>query len=466
MMISIASYNRSHHSCKLQKFFGIYFKACGTSAKGLDTLHALGITVSQKTIYGIIDGISKSAHRALRIDILTYPFGGLHDNLNTQQRVYEQRLSNQSHFDSGTAATIFVIKDPAAIPPSNRDYHAQYQIGSQNPIQILDILKLEYLAAPRLETQAVYQILSVLMHAAPFDFDTYEHHEHIIFKRPPSVFQLPIGPHTATIQYLLDTIHVDESSYEGNEACLIEFFRQLGKDALGERIKLGTEQLIVWLGDQLTTSRIRGIKRLHSQDLNAHERYEYLLEHAGWFHTQITEGHSLHSQYYGTSAGVGLKHDFDLLKRKGLGSPTTKGNFHQNLNGTLKEISAARFRDLWCVVGEVECLSELRDKTPDQLKEIAEKIYATRASTEAVHKQRMHPRQKQDDVLTQAIQFNRDILNFLDFDDAMKTGDVGRMRDMLPRLLFRFVGGGNSNYVTECLEIMQGLEREWPEDLK
>jgi hypothetical protein len=36
----------------------------------------------------------------------------------------------------------------------------------------------------------------------------------------------------------------------------------------------------------------------------------------------------------------------------------------------------------------------------------------------------------------------------------------------LPRLLFRFIGGGNSNYAKEILELLQGLEKEWPEDLK
>ena len=33
---------------------------------------------------------------------------------------------------------------------------------------------------------------------------------------------------------------------------------------------------------------------------------------------------------------------------------------------------------------------------------------------------------------------------------------------MLPTLLFRFTGGGNSKYATEVLELLQGLHREWP----
>lgn len=43
--------------------------------------------------------------------------------------------------------------------------------------------------------------------------------------------------------------------------------------------------------------------------------------------------------------------------------------------------------------------------------------------------------------------------------DELKTQATMFMRDML---LVRFVGGRNSHYATECLELLQGLHREWP----
>ena len=58
------------------------------------------------------------------------------------------------------------------------------------------------------------------------------------------------------------------------------------------------------------------------------------------------------------------------------------------------------------------------------------------------------------------------MLNYLELDDAMKVSDVGRMQDILPRLLFRFAGGKNKNYTIEVLELLQGLQCEWPDDLK
>ena len=64
---------------------------------------------------------------------------------------------------------------------------------------------------------------------------------------------------------------------------------------------------------------------------------EHLREVFGWFHAQI-------------AFGFGLVHAFDLLNHKGLHSPTVQGIFHHNLNEGLLHISAARFRDLWCLI--------------------------------------------------------------------------------------------------------------------
>ena len=59
-----------------------------------------------------------------------------------------------------------------------------------------------------------------------------------------------------------------------------------------------------------------------------------------------------------------------------------------------------------------------------------------------------------------------DLLDYIHLDDAIGSGDVGSIQDMIPRLLFRFAGRKNKNYAIEMLELLQGLQREWPDDLK
>lgn len=121
----------------------------------------------------------------------------------------------------------------------------------------------------------------------------------------------------------------------------------------------------------------------------------------------MTVGHSFHQQYYGTATGTGLKRNFNLLKQQGLSAPATQGNFYQTLTEALLYIAEACFHDLWCVVGEVDSLAQLRELSPERLSEIVNIIVDKYASTDGLNKQR----EWQDNVLIQAVQENRDILD-------------------------------------------------------
>lgn len=61
--------------------------------------------------------------------------------------------------------------------------------------------------------------------------------------------------------------------------------------------------------------------------------------------------------------------------------------------------------------------------------------------------------------------FLRDVIPFILLRAAVRTGDVGIMEDMIPLMLYRFIGGRNSNYAGEMLELLQGLHREWPPEV-
>ena len=129
----MSTFSRSHANSKLPKLLTIYFKSCGLAAKAFDTLHALGVTMSQKWAYDGIERLSRRVRNSLLEEIATYPWFGTHDNINIPFRVYEQRLTNQSHFDCGTAATIFIIKDPTAVRPDNHAFQRQQAIGADAP---------------------------------------------------------------------------------------------------------------------------------------------------------------------------------------------------------------------------------------------------------------------------------------------------------------------------------------------
>ena len=345
MMISMSSLSWSHHRNKIPKLLTIYFKSCGLAMKAFDTLHALGIAMSQKWAYDAIDQLSKKVHEDMLADINNFCWFGTHDNINLPSKVYKQRLNNQTHFDSGTAATIVIIKDPAAayMRPDYSTFQRQCAIGAKNPICCKDILKLERDATPRLRERAIFRVLSFLLDSTSFDFQTYSHRNDECLKAPCPCHQLPVGPEYKTTQYMLNTVHIEEASYEGNDHVLEEWWRQLGFRSEEKLQELGTKWVLVWVGDQLTVARLRGLQKFHCMDLNLFDRLSFMKTVFGWFHTQIALESSLHSQYYGSHGSFGLQHAFDLLKRKGLHAPSVQGDFHYHFQDGLNHIAEAHF---------------------------------------------------------------------------------------------------------------------------
>ena len=129
-------------------------------------------------------------------------------------------------------------------------------------------------------------------------------------------------------------------------------------------------------------------------------------------------------------------------------------------------MATAHFRDLWVVVGKVTNIKKLRKMRPSRPKSIAATILDNNASREALFKHRKVPADEEDKTFVNGITFCREVLDYIELDEAMRAGDVGRMQDLLPRLLFCFAGGGSSHYAIKILELLQGLHKEWTPGVK
>jgi hypothetical protein len=466
-MISMSLFNRSPHLSKIHKLLTTYLKASNIPAKVYDTLHHFGLALGQKWAYNSVNILAHQAREAMLREVKNQQvmFGG-HDNLNIAFKVQEQRLNNKSHFDSGTAATLYISKNPDIVLPNALAYRLQRHEGRTNPITYADILRLEIAAKPRIKKLALWHILTVLFDAPAFNFSTYDHRKHPAFARPTPWRQVSSDPRHKTVQYMLRTIHEEEASYSGTDRVLHIYEPEVDVNTPEERQHLGLNRLLVWVGDQLTVSRIRGLQQNRAGEANSYERLEHLLSIPGWFHTQMNLAVNTRQQHYGTKTTYGLAHAFEVLNRKGLHSPATQGIFHHTLEEAMYHVAIARLRDIWRLVGKSENLSELRSKSPEEIVALAENIYTNYASMGAVVALEDTTDNQRDDLLRNSVMFNRDILDYMILDEAISSGDTGTMEDFLPRLLFRFVGGKNSLYSIEILELIQGLHREWPNDVK
>jgi len=464
MITAMLCYTRTHRANRLQKLFAIYLKFRGLSAKAFDTLHALGVTMSHKWACTHVAKMSASAMQEVTRLMQIYPWLISYDNINIPFRVFSQRLDNKDTFSSGVAATVYIKRQAHALSP---EVCAQLQesrrIGSQNPITFLDIFKLSIQSYSRVKKFIVYHVLRFLLDSPEFQFQTYAHQDSPLLQPPTPVHALPHGPEHVTLQYLLGSINIPEVSYADNERVVEELLRQLGlASGTAEEQKLALKKILAWIGDQMTVDRLRGLFKFRSRDINSFDRLDWMVLVFGWLHLQMAFANSLHKQYLGTAAGRGLMQAFILLKRKGLGSSATKGPFHHDLVEALYHVAEAHVRIDWLTVTKATCLEELRSWPPAKLLEYAHKLVDEHASSDAVNRMDTLPVDRQDEVQRQTILWNRDALHYITLDHAIKSGDVGLMEDMLPTLLFRFTGGGNSKYATEVLELLQGLHREWP----
>ena len=175
---------------------------------------------------------------------------------------------------------------------------------------------------------------------------------------------------------------------------------------------------------------------------------------------------SLHAQYLGTSVGLGLRKAFETLGRKGLLKAETKGVFWHHLDEALWHTGEAFFLSLWMTVAGVSDLTDLTSKTPQDILLLLNDIFDNHISHRAQHMFDSLPENQRDDLKRQMAMFGADLLTYFDLREAMRIGDVGRMEDLLPLMLFRFTGGGNHKYATEVMELLHNLRCEWPEELR
>ncbi|KAL1699110.1 hypothetical protein EV121DRAFT_216903 [Schizophyllum commune] len=464
-ILSMLCYTRNKNCGRFQKAMSIYVKFKGLSAKAFDALHACGLVMSHKWTGNAVDKISKRAMDEVTSLMKNNQNAWLisYDNVQLPFRVYSQRLDNSTQFGNGTAGTIYFKRNSSPLgPETNKALKLGRAAGLRNPLRPEEISELENAAAPRVRTQAIWEILRFLIEAPEFSWSTYRDRKDPAVQRPPPTRALPHGLENATVQRMLGTVNIAEASYEDNERLIAEWLRQLGLAGEENKKKIGLEQVLFWIGDQLTVERLRGLYRFRAEEFNSYDRLDWLVPIFGWLHLMMAFANSLHKQYLGTTRGYGLARVFVVLNRPGLGRVQTKGIFYHNLSEAIHHVTEAHLRIDWKEVTGVADLAELRTRSASQLLQYATEIHDRCASGMALVDLDELPEHLQDDQLRQVYMWNRDALRFVVLGEALKRGDVGTMEDMLPFLAYRFDGGNNNKYCGEVLELMQGLYKEWP----
>ncbi|KIK79338.1 hypothetical protein PAXRUDRAFT_161514, partial [Paxillus rubicundulus Ve08.2h10] len=97
----------SHHHNHWPKFMMTFLCAQGISVKSLDLLHAFGLTMSHEQSVCSLNMISTHALEKVCQQVHSKLFVISHDNVNIPFHSFSQQIDKQSHFYSGTAATVY-----------------------------------------------------------------------------------------------------------------------------------------------------------------------------------------------------------------------------------------------------------------------------------------------------------------------------------------------------------------------
>jgi hypothetical protein len=162
-------------------------------------MSALGVTLSQEWALAAVEKVAKNKMDDLANGIRTTDFHTTHDNVNRMFRVSHQRTGQNSHLDSGTAATIFIPPNEVdyKLPETNEEFLKKTAEGAKAPITAHEIQELHVDAAPRIFAQNVHKVLRILVNAPGVEFDTHVHRDSKVFDRPVSE-ALPDGTKSRT----------------------------------------------------------------------------------------------------------------------------------------------------------------------------------------------------------------------------------------------------------------------------
>jgi hypothetical protein len=130
--------------------------------------------LTQKWTLAAVEKVAKDKMNSLVDRVKTSGFHITHDNINRMFRVFHQRVGYNSHFDNGTAATVFVPPDEAGhkLPATNKDFLERMTEGARTPITSHELQELHADAAPQIFAQNVHAVLEILVNAPGFKSDT------------------------------------------------------------------------------------------------------------------------------------------------------------------------------------------------------------------------------------------------------------------------------------------------------
>ncbi|KAG9084458.1 hypothetical protein FRC06_004077 [Ceratobasidium sp. 370] len=409
----------------------------------------------------------------------------VYDNLMLSFKVKHQRSDKLTATNNGSAITLLQLPSQATAVLNNGTFLLEHRRRIQELYMAKEMtfLSPEELFLPAddalINKQLQYNIVSALFHIPGLEHSKLLEDNRL--KPPVPIDLLPSGEANCSKQIMLGTVDLDETTYAGSEAVMMEALSQLKQSSPEAHRAIAESRLQVWVGDQLTVDRGESLAAMKQVELNAFDRHDWTHWSPGWLHILMNLGRSVYFISYGNSTGLLFARDVANLHRSGLTAPTKqKGPEYHTLWDALLDILEARYWGLWMWYAGVSKLEELVDwanrATVDQVLEGTKQIWQQRASNRAltlldqqrhvetatVGRKTVTKVSNQDPVLESVIRSTTHLMLFEEVHRSVRFGDVGMLDLLLPRLLTFFSGAGNPRYAKMMAHMLQWKLHEAP----
>ncbi|PPQ81298.1 hypothetical protein CVT24_009900 [Panaeolus cyanescens] len=462
-----AHFLRSYSSAKVQIGLGLMAWSTGASRQLVDVMHHSCLTVSYTGISNVLSWLAERAMQLARLGA-SIPHSLAYDNVNVSSSIFvEQAPSAMNKVRSGTFAVIYKLANANIKHMEIGPLMAN--LAKASPLQLSD-LRPSLVALQSYMKQSTIHITQVL-----FKYVAGFNSSNDLRKSPqlqhPSRRRLPPGHKTEFYPTRASTI--EEASVNGNLRVHDDLYvTQLQKDVNNTTFN---STAIPSFNDQLTNARIRSCQALRRKDVTPWERRELIQLGFGVFHMVMNYLWCLLHTHRGTLQQVGsLTHLFAVLEKTRLGNEHP--DYHTLLSA-LTQILDGLLLNAWineCGHPSLDAFSK-SEPTADDILRIAKTIlekYTIPDSRIEPTNARYPPKDidtPEDanvpppvDIIHQnVILLTRDLLIVKELTDAMSSGDIGRIEDILPTLACMFRAAGSNNYSNEILFFLFNLKEVW-----
>ncbi|KAI1827953.1 hypothetical protein F4861DRAFT_535389 [Xylaria intraflava] len=427
----------------LRQILGLYLIATGTTRRVIEILARLGIIASYNHLNKLLNNMALVAENRLK-KVAHDPNGVIvYDNFNFANRVQELAGGKQDHFVNLTTACLVAC-------PSLNGPLSQKSLNLKQ--HFTKAMVLNYLMPRKPSLDAVSQYLVKFSIKNLFkleDVPAFPEVQRVTYSSSP---YLQIG-----------AIFEDEGTIDG----VYRVHEELWQRRL--EFKEYDDRLTLVYGDQKTTSFIRRIKQSQSEASEPWERKKWMLPVPALFHIELNYIEMLFRVFWDTGdsktrSSAVISADVEFFQRgRHINKRSLK--YHQTvpllIHGFTARILALLLRELrtrgYLTLPDsdlnVDTVKELITTTdPEILESVLDGIWTTvftkrgwtgryeGTSEDDVDKDfRSHCR------LMQAVEI------LLTIHEAVRKGEYGVLRDVIPQLPILFWGGRSSNYGPEML---------------